>query len=282
MYKLGYQESTYRNVGDDLNKWLMAKILPDIEFGNNDKVLLCVGSILVSGKWDNYKTKLVVGSGAKSLARLPALDDSWNIRFTRGPRTAAALNATWISDPALLVSQYMRSGQTRKGIGIVPYYRSDHRSWEGIADRIGARLISPTLDVENFVAALTSCERVFCEAMHGAILADAFRIPWRPITFLNQIFEGDTHFFKWTDWTESMDLAFDPLVQSADHAKRQNGGGALARMRASVVGAKCCRTLAALMRSGLRDDQFTLSKNDVFEDRVGRMSDVFRDLNACR
>lgn len=279
-YRLGYWKSAHGNVGDDLNPWLLSRLLPDIQFADSNALLLCVGSILVSDRWDHYDTKLVLGSGAKSLARLPVLDESWRIRFTRGPRTAAALNAPWISDPALLVARYIRPAQAGNGIGIVPYYRSDQRIWAAVAAATGARLISPSLDIESFVAALATCDRVFCEAMHGAILADAFRIPWRPISFQNQAIEGDTHAFKWTDWTESVELPFDPLVQRADRLEAAAGRDVVARVRARITRATLSRALTVLVRSGLGDDRFVLSADDVFEDRVARMAEVFRDVNA--
>ncbi|MEG3166314.1 hypothetical protein U1701_17130 [Sphingomonas sp. PB2P19] len=207
------------------------------------------------------------------------LDDSWDVRFVRGPRSAAALNVPAISDPALLISRYVTPTKTRKGIGIVPYYRSSRRIWQAVAAQMGARIISPRLAVDPFIEALSSCERVFCEAMHGAIFADALRIPWRPVSFQNALFEGETHCFKWSDWAESVDLTFDPLVQPLDRIAAWPVEGKLAKVRAGLNGLLGSRDLAALLRGGLRDDRFVLSANDVFDDRVGRMADAFATVN---
>jgi succinoglycan biosynthesis protein ExoV len=40
--------------------------------------------------------------------------------------------------------------------------------------------------------------------MHGAIVSDAFRVPWLPV------FGIDSHFnFKWKDWSDSMAVPFE-------------------------------------------------------------------------
>lgn len=280
-FTLGYQKSSFGNVGDDLNPWLIRRLLPNVAFEESDKVLLCIGSIIVADRWERYTTKLVLGSGARSLGRIPVLDNSWDIRFVRGPRSAAALKVPSISDPALLISRYVSPTNIRKGIGIVPYYRSNRRIWQAAAAQVGARIISPRLDVESFIEAISSCERVFCEAMHGAIFADALRIPWRPISFQNSLFEGETHLFKWSDWAESVELTFDPLVQPLNRIADWSIDGKLAKIRAGVNGLLCSRDLASLMRGALKnDDRFALSTNDVFNDRVERMAAAFAKVNS--
>jgi succinoglycan biosynthesis protein ExoV len=75
----------------------------------------------------------------------------------------------------------------------------------------GYRFIPPTLPVEEFFEAIRGCGRVLCESLHGAIVADALRIPWAALRCLNQRLEGDTHFFKWKDWCGSLGLEFHAL-----------------------------------------------------------------------
>jgi hypothetical protein len=41
--------------------------------------------------------------------------------------------------------------------------------------------------------------------MHGAIIADTFRVPWVPISTRPSI-----NTFKWLDWSESMGLEYRP------------------------------------------------------------------------
>lgn len=279
-FTMGYHQSPMGNVGDDLNPWLIRKILPDIRFGESPRVLMCIGSLLVSEKWDHFEHKLVLGTGARSNARAPALDESWDIRFVRGPLSVGALGTgEAISDPALLLARYVKPQRNRKGVGIIPYYRTSHALWRVIAAQTGARLISPRLPLESFLEALNSCERVFCEAMHGSIFADALRIPWRPITFRNVRNEGETHRFKWSDWVKSVELEFDSIVQPIDRMKDWPSSGLLAKASAGWNWLQCSRELSVRLKQEMRGDTFYRSADEVLENRLERMSAIFRDVN---
>ena len=47
---------------------------------------------------------------------------------------------------------------------------------------------------------------LLAEAMHGAVVADAFGTPWVPLRPLMP-----DHLFKWFDWTRSLGVAYRPV-----------------------------------------------------------------------
>jgi succinoglycan biosynthesis protein ExoV len=55
--------------------------------------------------------------------------------------------------------------------------------------------------VETVLRELQETELLLTEAMHGAIVADALRVPWAPVRLYPRF-----TLFKWQDWTQSMDL----------------------------------------------------------------------------
>ena len=70
--------------------------------------------------------------------------------------------------------------------------------------------IDPGGEVDEVLAAIRGCELVVAEAMHGAIIADALRIPWIPVRCYDHILD-----FKWRDWCESLQLRYEPAILDA-------------------------------------------------------------------
>lgn len=87
-------------------------------------------------------------------------------------------------------------------IGFIPHHGSEkYVDWQSLCDSIGIQFISPKQPVDDFLVQLKSCKRVISEAMHGAIVADAMRIPWTPVKFSPFFCEE-----KWYDFAECMQL----------------------------------------------------------------------------
>jgi succinoglycan biosynthesis protein ExoV len=203
------------NVGDDLNESLWSRLLDGAVGGDDDTIFIGIGSVL-DDRFSSYKHKVVAGAGARSFETSPSLDESWTVLFVRGPLTARALklglNAV-LSDPALLIPHVLEipTQHSRTAVGIVPYYSSDQSAWRAVCSSLGYEYISPHLSPADFLARLSTCKAVFAEAMHGAILADALSIPWRPLQSYNSHAEGPTHAFKWMDFCSSVGVDFDPI-----------------------------------------------------------------------
>jgi len=199
------------NFGDTLNEWLWPKII-DAEFKDNDQsFFLGIGTILTSKRIKEIETKgakqvTVFSPGTWGTEPILLKDKKWKFYGVRGPRTAKALGLTEdfiTGDGAYLLRNfYPDSDQKGKAIGFIPHHGSEiFVDWSDICQKAGLKYISPQQQPENFISDLYECESVITEAMHGAIAADALRIPWKAVKF-SPSFSS----FKWYDWAEALNI----------------------------------------------------------------------------
>ena len=137
---------------------------------------------------------------------VPAIDESWRFYFVRGRLTAAALGLDadlGVGDAAILVRSCV-SLTARKvhPISFMPHWESAaDGQWAEVSRAAGLHYIDPCDTVENVLTQIQESEVLVAEAMHGAIVADALRVPWiavRPIQPPNRA--------KWHDWASALDL----------------------------------------------------------------------------
>ncbi|MFA3790730.1 polysaccharide pyruvyl transferase family protein [Aliiglaciecola sp. SL4] len=267
--RLGFFETATKNVGDDLNPYLWHKFFPNLTNANKDSVLIAIGSVL-DNRFDDYKHKVVFGTGARTIDSVPKIDESWDIRFVRGPNTQKALakqgvKVKYITDPAILAANYFKKSNQAKEIGLIPYFRTEQTPWHEIADKLGYQLISPCTSVDNFMNALSSCKLVITEAMHGAILADTLRIPWIPYTSFTSAYEGETHHFKWVDWCQSMELEHQEIVLKRFWQEELNSlKGKLKRELKKYL-------ITTDLRKAVAQNHSFLSSENVFKDALSAM-----------
>jgi succinoglycan biosynthesis protein ExoV len=89
----------------------------------------------------------------------------------------------------------------------MPHHRSiDNANWKAICDAADIDFINPRADIDAVIAKIRSSKFLIAEAMHGAIVADAFRIPWIPVVCYDHILD-----FKWKDWCLSLDMKYAPV-----------------------------------------------------------------------
>lgn len=212
--RLSYFKSRHGNVGDDLNAVLWPKVFGPTFFDEADDTLfLGIGSIFDNRPEIARPVRPVVfGSGLRSRRRAPADPGLFDIRFVRGPLSADVLKryqVAYISDPAIIAPLYLPSIPQERSfkMGYVPYFKTPDSLGRAIADAIGARLISPTLTPQDFINEIASCDKIISEAMHGAILADAYRIPWAGVRLISGGIEGRVSLFKWADWMKSLGIS---------------------------------------------------------------------------
>jgi Polysaccharide pyruvyl transferase len=205
--KIAYYRGEHPNFGDELNLWLWPKLLPDFFDDDGKVVFIGIGST-IGFKYDLSAKKIVFGA-----AYYPNYYDQknidctdWDIYFVRGPRTAHLLNISpelAIGDSAILIrtlaDKWHRSSEV---VSFIPHWESlGHGSWERVCALANINLIDPRRPVDDVLAELLRSRLVIAEAMHGAIVADALRIPWVPLLPINGI-----HRNKWFDWTEALGI----------------------------------------------------------------------------
>jgi len=198
------------NFGDELNTVLWPRLLPNFFDGKPDVRFLGIGSIL-DGRHPADQMKLVAGSGYAGYERKPRLDGSWLIHWVRGPLTAAAIGLPTdlaLGDPAMLLPLVLTvPTEPAVAVGYMPHFESLSRGpWRQAAGLAGMTMIDPRDPPALVAAAVSRCRLLVSESLHGAVVADAFRVPWIPIRPLMGV-----HRSKWHDWTETLDLRIRPL-----------------------------------------------------------------------
>lgn len=270
------------NVGDDLNHWLWPRVFEAGKAAPADATFIGIGSILDT-RFDAVPgTKIVFGAGARGRDRLPDISGpDWKVVFVRGPVTAEVLGLTaerWISDPAILTPRFLGSARQntsaeRRKIGFIPYFGTDGLYAQLIARIAGFEYISPQLTVERFVECILGCDAVFCEAMHGAILSDAYGVPWAPCWISNHRAEGaTTTWFKWRDWAQSLDLVISPIILP-------NWGARQLGLHDTTTLLLRARKAAGHLRSAMRSSNvWQLSSRELLRERQDRILEAAREL----
>ncbi len=208
--RLHYYRDPVGNFGDDLNPWIWYSLLPELFDDSDDTLFLGIGTIINAGV-PTAPDKLVFGAGLGYVGP-PRIDDRWEFRFVRGPLTAQGLGldpTLAITDPAVLVAQLVpeRSPEKRTAAAFMPHHVSArHADWRSLCAQAGVAYLDPTGDVHETLFQLRQSRLLICEAMHGAIVADALRIPWVPVRAYGHILE-----FKWKDWCATVGQSYRPM-----------------------------------------------------------------------
>ena len=218
-----YFKSEKGNFGDDLNPWLWPKLFDDKNLVDENAYLLGIGSILhpQNQKLAKITTnkKIIFGTGVRPSNNYQNLimDETWDIRFLRGPYSSRALGNghEYISDAAYAIRHLngfpnIKNVEKKYDISIMPYFHSmDYFDWDEIAKNLGYNLISPFSEkgVEHTLKEIAASQVVISEAMHGAIIADILRVPWRRFVLTTPYTEGErVSEFKWNDWLNSINI----------------------------------------------------------------------------
>jgi succinoglycan biosynthesis protein ExoV len=207
--KLYYFKDPSGNFGDDLNPWLWSKLMPEVLDQDESEIFVGIGTLL-NNKLPVAPIKHIFGSGL-GYGKTPAIDEKYVFHAVRGFFTARELalpEDLVITDGAVLVravSPDMAKEKVHR-FGFMPTGETIHNyDWETICHELGICYISCHMVVEEAIYAISQCETLITEAMHGAIVADAIRVPWIPVCCNENILR-----FKWEDWLSTMDLPYLP------------------------------------------------------------------------
>ncbi len=203
--KLYYYRGLRSNFGDELNGWLWPQLLPGFFDGDDKSLFLGIGSTLYDFL-PRDSQKIVFGAGYGGYTPVPVIDERWRFYFVRGRLTAVALKldpSTAIGDAAILVrSGEVPSPAKSHKASFMPHWESARDGeWTDVVRDAGLHYVDPSGDVERVLTQLLASQLVITEAMHGAIVADALRVPWIAVQPLQA-----RHRMKWLDWASALDL----------------------------------------------------------------------------
>lgn len=219
--KLHYCETRGGNFGDDMNLWFWDDVMPHWRDIRPDTTMSGIGTLINQTMVASYPKILVCGSGT-GYGKLAAKNmDHVSFAWVRGPHTAELLGLSKdaaVTDPACLVADLPRFATAKAhktGTVFVPHRLTANLNldWQGIGQRAGLDVVLPMDDAVSVIERIRDADLVIAESMHGAIIADAFRVPWIAVAVSH-------HFntFKWQDWSDSLEM---PLhVNEALHLPR--------------------------------------------------------------
>ena len=205
--ELFFYRGELTNFGDELNLWLWPRLIEGLFDGVGD-LFFGVGSNIRAG-FPAARRKVVLGAGYGAYSPPPIVDGSWSFYFVRGKQTARALGldeALGLGDAGIYIRSCKVPRQRINGkVAFIPHWESLWRGkWQEACRLAGVHFVDPTGPVEAVLADIASADFVVTEAMHGAIIADALRVPWIPIRPSHHI-----HHMKWDDWASALDMQID-------------------------------------------------------------------------
>lgn len=200
-----------RNFGDSLNEIIWSEKLPGVFNKQSNHLFLGIGTIL-NNKLPVAKNITVLGSGV-GYGSIPEKMSEWHILSVRGPLTASALKidpSLSITDPAVLVRNIkFLKNRPQFNFSYMPHWQNDNILFKNICCKLRINYISPLRDVRYIIDQILRSRNLITEAMHGAIVADAFRIPW---VCVHDTRNPSYLPFKWRDWSSSISVPYSPNI----------------------------------------------------------------------
>jgi succinoglycan biosynthesis protein ExoV len=210
-----------KNFGDQLNLWIWPKLIPSLFEQNNQTVFIGIGTLLHEKRLESlqHSEKKVIfstGVGYGKKPRTDQLNNSYHIYCVRGPLSAQVLGLSEtlaITDGAVLLRRLFKINPNKLyKFSYMPHYELAGESWNLVCNELGFGYIDPRWSIEKVMESISQSEVLLTEAMHGAIAADALRVPWIPMVSNRTILA-----FKWQDWCQSIGLEYQPAFVTRLH-----------------------------------------------------------------
>ncbi len=193
------------NFGDSLNQYIFWETISDILDDNQDEYFVWIGSILGMKAIRNSNIKKYIFSSGFAYGKAPKIDSSFNILCVRWPLTAKKLwidQSLAIADGALLAPKIFPKDELKVyDCSFMPHHKSVELSdFKELCTSIWIHYIDPCQSPLISIEEINRSKLLITEAMHGAIVADAYRIPWIGVDMYG------VNKFKWQDWMLSLEL----------------------------------------------------------------------------
>ncbi len=274
-------EGGVENFGDDLNRWLWPQLLPDVLDDDPRVAFVGIGTLLndaLLSATPEARRRIIFSSGVGyGQGPLPLGADD-RVYCVRGPLSARALSlpeSAAVADGALLVRRLVRPMEEKCcPVAFMPHIEMiADRAWQAVCADLGIGYIDPRWPTERVLSGINSTEVLLTEAMHGAIVADALRVPWAAVSTRPGILP-----FKWQDWCASLDLEYAPHhLPSLFNPRRERD--LLTPVRAARDTLRHHAALHGMIRI-LRDPRPTLSRDADLERATVRLEERLDALRA--
>ena len=220
------------NFGDDINR----DIFEFLSIPLGPGAILGIGSILGLKKFTTNENVYVFTSGfgggqPGTYGAIPSDLSNYKFLALRGPLTKkaigiAAKEVDVLGDGALLapiaISTTEKMTKINSQVLLIPHVSTILRfpRIADIARSLGIEFMDPRTSGCTAAQIVRNSDLIIIEAMHGAILADAFDVPHIAVTF-----SSDVNRFKWQDYYLSVGhgsfapINIRPTVFDGDHRK---------------------------------------------------------------
>lgn len=271
MYLYRYRERP--NFGDDLNDYIWPKYI-NVKLGGEEdtgEVFVGIGTLLNERLPEGQRLH-IMGSGFGYGRADRCRKDRWIVHFVRGPITAQALSLSpslAISDPAILLHRTEGPEPPKEfRCAFMPHHEINSHEMRNACEAAGIQYIDPQHTCEAVIFRLRRAEGLICSAMHGAIAAEALRIPWLPV-----ITHREMLLSKWEDWGAAMGMQIKFHMVPTIWPGRVSGAGS--KLTSRIKSMYFAKRLVALSKSS----NFCLGAEKILSDRIDRIEEKIAKFN---